>query len=164
MAATAQSKGRIMEGFYRVIMRRTPVYVTFVIVGAFLGERAVDYGVHKLWEVNNIGIVRMLDKPRGLRIWEALTVHLKKVEVLDSEKAHFLDCVARSSCPLFQWRKPKTLGRNTPYYDLLNDTKCITETYMTCTAFLLGSTTLLVKRALLQRIRSIRTLGLTFEH
>ncbi|KAK3035144.1 hypothetical protein RJ639_032817 [Escallonia herrerae] len=101
MAATAQSKGRVLEGFYRVIMRRTPVYATFVIVGAFLGERvsllpshfrlwefsvtllvAVDYGVHKLWE------------SRGLGIWEGLTVHLKKVEVLDSEKAHFLDACA----------------------------------------------------------------------
>lgn len=36
-------------------MRRNSVYVTFVIAGAFLGERAVDYGVHKLWEINNVG-------------------------------------------------------------------------------------------------------------
>ncbi|KAK3003207.1 hypothetical protein RJ639_019187 [Escallonia herrerae] len=66
MAATAQSKGRVLEGFYRVIMRRTPVYATFVIVGAFLGERAVDYGVHKLWEVNNIGGHMLLVKYEGL--------------------------------------------------------------------------------------------------
>ncbi|KAK9713501.1 hypothetical protein RND81_06G031400 [Saponaria officinalis] len=36
-------------------MRRNSVYVTFVIAGAFVGERAVDYGVHKLWEYNNQG-------------------------------------------------------------------------------------------------------------
>ncbi|KAE8731109.1 Cytochrome b-c1 complex subunit 9 [Hibiscus syriacus] len=36
-------------------MRRNSVYVTFVIAGAFLAERAVDYGVHKLWECNNVG-------------------------------------------------------------------------------------------------------------
>ncbi|KAL3518543.1 hypothetical protein ACH5RR_021132 [Cinchona calisaya] len=47
--------GGLLEGLYKVVMRRTPVYVTFVIVGAFLGERAVDYGVHKLWEHNNVG-------------------------------------------------------------------------------------------------------------
>ncbi|GKA10229.1 cytochrome b-c1 complex subunit 9-like protein, partial [Tanacetum coccineum] len=40
---------------YKVFMRRTSVYATFVIVGALLGERAVDYGVHKLWEKNNVG-------------------------------------------------------------------------------------------------------------
>ncbi|KAL8171089.1 hypothetical protein V2J09_022893 [Rumex salicifolius] len=33
----------------------TSVYVTFVVVGAFLGERAVDYGVHKVWDYNNVG-------------------------------------------------------------------------------------------------------------
>uniref|UniRef100_A0A7N0T6G4 Complex III subunit 9 n=1 Tax=Kalanchoe fedtschenkoi TaxID=63787 RepID=A0A7N0T6G4_KALFE len=45
----------LLEGLYRVVMRRTPVYVTFVVAGAFFGERAVDYGVKKLWESNNIG-------------------------------------------------------------------------------------------------------------
>ncbi|KAM3248569.1 Cytochrome b-c1 complex subunit 9 [Capsicum annuum] len=49
------SGGGILEGFYRVVMRRTPVYVAFVITGALLAERAVDYGVHKLWEKNNVG-------------------------------------------------------------------------------------------------------------
>ncbi|RDX64335.1 60S ribosomal protein L10a [Mucuna pruriens] len=47
--------GGIFESFYKVLMRRNSVYVTFVIAGAFLGERAVDYGVHKLWEANNVG-------------------------------------------------------------------------------------------------------------
>ncbi|CAN8279020.1 unnamed protein product [Cochlearia groenlandica] len=44
-----------LEGFYRLIMRRNSVYVSFIIAGAFFGERAVDYGVHKLWESNNVG-------------------------------------------------------------------------------------------------------------
>ncbi|KAK7284864.1 hypothetical protein RJT34_19617 [Clitoria ternatea] len=47
--------GGIFEGLYKVVMRRNSVYVTFVIAGAFLGERAVDYGIHKLWEYNNVG-------------------------------------------------------------------------------------------------------------
>ncbi|XP_059646696.1 cytochrome b-c1 complex subunit 9-like [Cornus florida] len=47
--------GGLLEGLYKVLMRRTAVYATFVIAGAFLGERAVDYGVHKLWESNNVG-------------------------------------------------------------------------------------------------------------
>ncbi|KAG6638067.1 cytochrome b-c1 complex subunit 9-like [Juglans microcarpa x Juglans regia] len=50
-----RSGGGLLEGIYRVIMRRTSVYATFVIAGAFVGERVVDYGVHKLWEYNNIG-------------------------------------------------------------------------------------------------------------
>ncbi|KAK8486059.1 hypothetical protein V6N13_010366 [Hibiscus sabdariffa] len=57
MDYAAQRRGQrgLFEGLYRVIMRRNSVYVTFVIAGAFLGERAVDYGVHKLWEYNNVG-------------------------------------------------------------------------------------------------------------
>ncbi|KAK4358588.1 hypothetical protein RND71_020817 [Anisodus tanguticus] len=56
METTARrSSGGVLEGFYRFIMRRNSVYVTFIIAGAFLGERAVDYGVHKLWEKNNVG-------------------------------------------------------------------------------------------------------------
>ncbi|XP_028946075.2 cytochrome b-c1 complex subunit 9, mitochondrial-like [Malus domestica] len=54
-SAARRSGGELFEGLYRVIMRRNSVYVTFVIAGAFLGERAVDYGVHKLWEYNNVG-------------------------------------------------------------------------------------------------------------
>ncbi|XP_038903560.1 cytochrome b-c1 complex subunit 9-like isoform X2 [Benincasa hispida] len=50
-----RSGGGLLEGLYRVIMRRNSVYVTFIIAGAFAGERAVDYGVHKLWEYNNVG-------------------------------------------------------------------------------------------------------------
>ncbi|XWS66677.1 hypothetical protein CRYUN_Cryun05aG0221300 [Craigia yunnanensis] len=54
-ASRRRGQGGLFEGIYRVIMRRNSVYVTFVIAGAFLGERAVDYGVHKLWEYNNVG-------------------------------------------------------------------------------------------------------------
>ncbi|GAB2264189.1 hypothetical protein Droror1_Dr00026323 [Drosera rotundifolia] len=54
-AAARRAVGGLFEGIYRVIMRRNSVYVTFVILGAFAGERAVDYGVHKLWEINNVG-------------------------------------------------------------------------------------------------------------
>ncbi|XP_054803230.1 cytochrome b-c1 complex subunit 9, mitochondrial-like [Prosopis cineraria] len=50
-----RSRGGLLESLYKVIMRRNSVYVTFIIAGAFLGERAVDYGVHKLWEYNNVG-------------------------------------------------------------------------------------------------------------
>ncbi|XP_039123737.1 cytochrome b-c1 complex subunit 9-like [Dioscorea cayenensis subsp. rotundata] len=55
-SAVAAGSGRgLWEGFYRLVMRRNSVYVTFVVAGAFLGERAVDYGVHKIWEYNNVG-------------------------------------------------------------------------------------------------------------
>ncbi|XP_004143323.1 cytochrome b-c1 complex subunit 9 [Cucumis sativus] len=54
-SAARRSGGGLLEGFYRVIMRRNSVYVTFIIAGAFVGERAVDYGVQKLWEYNNVG-------------------------------------------------------------------------------------------------------------
>ncbi|GMJ12047.1 hypothetical protein like AT3G52730 [Hibiscus trionum] len=54
-ASKRRGQGGLFEGLYRVIMRRNSVYVTFVIAGAFLGERAVDYGVHRLWEYNNVG-------------------------------------------------------------------------------------------------------------
>ncbi|KAG5239253.1 hypothetical protein OIU76_015666 [Salix suchowensis] len=50
-----RSGGGMFEGIYKLIMRRNSIYVTFVIAGAFAGERAVDYGVRKLWEHNNVG-------------------------------------------------------------------------------------------------------------
>ncbi|XP_071690421.1 cytochrome b-c1 complex subunit 9, mitochondrial-like [Rutidosis leptorrhynchoides] len=55
MSTAARRSGGVFEGLYKLIMRRNSVYVTFVITGAFLGERAVDYGVHKIWESKNIG-------------------------------------------------------------------------------------------------------------
>ena len=54
-SAVARGGKGLWEGLYRVLMRRNSVYVTFVIAGAFAGERAVDYGVHRLWEYNNVG-------------------------------------------------------------------------------------------------------------
>ncbi|KAF7119762.1 hypothetical protein RHSIM_Rhsim13G0111400 [Rhododendron simsii] len=47
----------VLDGLYKLLMRRTSVYATFVIAGAFAGERAVDYGVHKIWEYNNVGFI-----------------------------------------------------------------------------------------------------------
>lgn len=38
-ASRRRGQGSLFEGLYRVIMRRNSVYVTFVIAGAFLGER-----------------------------------------------------------------------------------------------------------------------------
>ncbi|KAF7153303.1 hypothetical protein RHSIM_Rhsim01G0205100 [Rhododendron simsii] len=55
--AGTRRSGGLFEGLYKVLMRRTSVYATFVIAGAFAGERAVDYGVHKLWEYNNVGVM-----------------------------------------------------------------------------------------------------------
>ncbi|XP_074311797.1 cytochrome b-c1 complex subunit 9, mitochondrial [Silene latifolia] len=54
-AAARRSGGGLWESLYKVVMRRNSVYVTFVIAGAFIGERVVDHGVHKLWEYNNQG-------------------------------------------------------------------------------------------------------------
>ena len=53
--AAPRSGGWLWEGMYRVFLRRSSVAFTFIIVGAFAGERVVDYGVHKLWEYNNVG-------------------------------------------------------------------------------------------------------------
>ncbi|PRQ21577.1 putative cytochrome b-c1 complex subunit 9 [Rosa chinensis] len=40
MASTPRrTGGGLFEGLYRVIMRRNSIYITFVIAGAFLGER-----------------------------------------------------------------------------------------------------------------------------
>ncbi|KAF7818790.1 cytochrome b-c1 complex subunit 9-like [Senna tora] len=55
LASRRSRGGGLLESLYKVIMRRNSVYVTFIIAGAFVGERAVDYGVHKLWEYNNVG-------------------------------------------------------------------------------------------------------------
>lgn len=38
-ASARRNAGGLFEGLYRVIMRRNSVYATFVIAGAFLGER-----------------------------------------------------------------------------------------------------------------------------
>ncbi|MCH98298.1 cytochrome b-c1 complex subunit 9-like [Trifolium medium] len=61
--AARRRSGGVFEGLYKVLMRRNSVYVTFVIAGAFLAERGVDYGVHKLWEYNNVGLPSSEEKP-----------------------------------------------------------------------------------------------------
>ncbi|QHO46585.1 Cytochrome b-c1 complex subunit [Arachis hypogaea] len=38
-SASRRSGGGIFEALYKVLMRRNSVYVTFVIAGAFVGER-----------------------------------------------------------------------------------------------------------------------------
>ncbi|RWW02936.1 hypothetical protein GW17_00033947 [Ensete ventricosum] len=38
-AAMRSRGGGLWEGLYRVLMRRNSVYVTFVVAGAFVGER-----------------------------------------------------------------------------------------------------------------------------
>eukprot|EP01018_Ginkgo_biloba_P034592 Gb_08199 [translate_table: standard] len=55
MDQAAKRTGGFLEGAYRLLMRRNSVYVTFIVTGAFFGERLVDYGVNKLWEYNNVG-------------------------------------------------------------------------------------------------------------
>ncbi|KAL8227189.1 hypothetical protein R6Q57_017021 [Mikania cordata] len=42
MSTAARSTGGLFEGLYKVLMRRNSVYVTFVIAGAFIGERILD--------------------------------------------------------------------------------------------------------------------------
>ncbi|URE44026.1 cytochrome b-c1 complex subunit [Musa troglodytarum] len=66
MDATTARRGRgsgVWERLYRVLMRRNSVYVTFVVAGAFVGERIVDYGVHRLWDYNNEGNAARALKP-----------------------------------------------------------------------------------------------------
>ncbi|CAM6105641.1 unnamed protein product [Calypogeia fissa] len=55
MATTGRTSGGFMENAYRLLFRRTSVYVTFVLTGAIIGERVVDYGMNKIWEANNVG-------------------------------------------------------------------------------------------------------------
>lgn len=42
-SAARRRGGGALEGLYKVIMRRNSVYVTFVIAGAFLGERVCHF-------------------------------------------------------------------------------------------------------------------------
>ncbi|KAI3915799.1 hypothetical protein MKX01_013255 [Papaver californicum] len=57
----APKTGGFYESAYKLFMRGNSVYVTVIIIGAFAGERAVDYGVKKVWESNNKGYLRMED-------------------------------------------------------------------------------------------------------
>ncbi|GAQ85124.1 ubiquinol-cytochrome c reductase subunit 9 [Klebsormidium nitens] len=46
---------QLMEGAYRVLMKRNSVYVAFILVGALAGERVINYSIDKVWEANNKG-------------------------------------------------------------------------------------------------------------
>ncbi|KAI3940262.1 hypothetical protein MKW92_051322 [Papaver armeniacum] len=51
----------VTEVFYKLLMQRNSVYIPAVLAGAFAGETAVDYGVKKLWDVNNVGSNKLSD-------------------------------------------------------------------------------------------------------
>lgn len=40
---------------YRVFMRRNSIYLAFVLTGAVVGERVLNYGMDKLWDSANKG-------------------------------------------------------------------------------------------------------------
>ncbi|KAI3869309.1 hypothetical protein MKW92_031294 [Papaver armeniacum] len=46
---------KVAEVFYKLFMQRNFVYIPVVFFGAFACEKAVDYGVKKLWDRNNVG-------------------------------------------------------------------------------------------------------------
>ena len=45
----------VLEAGYKLLMRRNSVYVAFILGGAMVGERAVDYAMNSLWKGNNKG-------------------------------------------------------------------------------------------------------------
>jgi len=55
MDSMGKRTGGLLEGAYRLLMRRNSVYVTFIVAGAFFGERMIDYGVNRIWAYNNLG-------------------------------------------------------------------------------------------------------------
>ncbi|OAE34147.1 hypothetical protein AXG93_1593s1060 [Marchantia polymorpha subsp. ruderalis] len=56
MASAGRVPGGFLDNAYRLLMRRNSVYVTFILAGAVVGERAVDYSINKVWEINNVGL------------------------------------------------------------------------------------------------------------
>ncbi|KAI3974766.1 hypothetical protein MKX01_037562 [Papaver californicum] len=50
---TPKIGGYFYESAYRLFMCRNSVYILVIITGAFVGERAVEYGVKKIWGSNN---------------------------------------------------------------------------------------------------------------
>ncbi|KAH7298889.1 hypothetical protein KP509_25G063100 [Ceratopteris richardii] len=54
-AAPRRTKPGFGQAFYRLITRRNSVYVSFILLGALIGERALDAGTNKLWLYNNQG-------------------------------------------------------------------------------------------------------------
>ncbi|KAG6543859.1 hypothetical protein Mapa_014699 [Marchantia paleacea] len=55
MASAGRVPGGFLDNAYRLLMRRNSVYVTFILGGAIVGERVVDYSINKVWEMNNVG-------------------------------------------------------------------------------------------------------------
>ncbi|XP_038903559.1 cytochrome b-c1 complex subunit 9-like isoform X1 [Benincasa hispida] len=70
-----RSGGGLLEGLYRVIMRRNSVYVTFIIAGAFAGERDQDSGSGcGLWSSQALGVQQCRETLRGHFSFGAKTV------------------------------------------------------------------------------------------
>ncbi|KAL3139209.1 hypothetical protein ABBQ32_005980 [Trebouxia sp. C0010 RCD-2024] len=55
MAQKAANSDKVLNLGYRVLMKRNSTYIAFVLAGALLGERVVNYGFDKAWEQNNQG-------------------------------------------------------------------------------------------------------------
>eukprot|EP00898_Chlorokybus_atmophyticus_P002176 jgi/Chlat1/295/Chrsp1S03165 len=49
------ARSGLMETAYKTLMKRNSVYVGFIVVGALVGERVVDYGINKFWTMHNKG-------------------------------------------------------------------------------------------------------------
>ncbi|RDY06798.1 hypothetical protein CR513_09172, partial [Mucuna pruriens] len=78
--------GGLLDSLYKVVMRRNSVYVTFIIAGAFLGERAVDYGVHKIWDHNNVGNSRTGQCNKSLQGEATAIEELKDLDTMEVEE------------------------------------------------------------------------------
>jgi len=48
-------RGGFLDTIVRLLTRRNSVYIAFILTGALVGERVIDYGINKLWESRNVG-------------------------------------------------------------------------------------------------------------
>lgn len=55
MAQKSVNTDKMLNLGYRVLMKRNSTYIAFVLAGALLGERVVNYGFDTAWERNNQG-------------------------------------------------------------------------------------------------------------
>ncbi|KAI5061628.1 hypothetical protein GOP47_0024133 [Adiantum capillus-veneris] len=55
MDAPKRIKPGALYAAYRLLTRRNSVYVSFIIVGALVGEKVLDSATNKLWLYNNQG-------------------------------------------------------------------------------------------------------------
>lgn len=55
MAQKSVNSDKMLNLGYRVLMKRNSTYIAFVLAGALLGERVVNYGFDTAWERNNQG-------------------------------------------------------------------------------------------------------------